>query len=158
MNGPDSFSERWQQALPTAGVVALAIWVTYVSFNVDDPEPYLFPRLIAVAMLGLSTFALLRALSGRGHIGKGLYSHTMRNIWPGLVVMVVYVALAAEWLGFYTAGAAAFLAIYSLYDPAPHSDPRVWVRRLLITIGFMSVLYCIFALILRVQTPRGLLV
>lgn len=158
MSGPATFADRWQQALPTAAVVVLAIWVTFVSFNVKDPEPYLFPRLIAVAMLALSAIALLRALSGRGRIEKRLYSRTLRNIWPGLAIMLVYVFLAAEWLGFYAAGAAAFLAIYSLYDPAPHSAPRVWMRRLLITIGFMSVLYCIFALILRVQTPRGLLV
>ncbi len=72
--------------------------------------------------------------------------------------MAVYLFLAAEWLGFYTARAAAFLTIYGLYDSNPHNTPSIWIKRLLITIGFMSVMYCIFALVLRVQTPRGLLV
>ena len=158
MSGLQDIANRWQQALPAGAVVLLALWVTFVSFDVNDPQPYLFPRLIALAMLGLSLMALGRALSGRNRTGRGLRSRTLRNIWPGLAVMAVYVFQAAEWLGFYTAGAAAFMAIYTLYDPKPHNTPGIWIKRLLITIGFMSVMYCIFALVLRVQTPRGLLV
>ncbi len=158
MSDFQGIANRWQQSVPAGMVVMLALWVTFVSFDVKDPQPYLFPRLISVAMLGLSLMAFARALGGRNRTGRGLHSRTLRNIWPGLAVMAVYVFLAAEWLGFYTAGAAAFMAIYTLYDPNPHNTPGIWIKRLLITIGFMSVMYCIFALILRVQTPRGLLV
>ena len=147
---------RRQQVVP-AGILLLALWVTYVSFDVSDPQPYLFPRLIALAMLGLAALAFLRALRGRDRTSSGLDPKLLREIAPGLALMALYIFLAAEWLGFYAASTLAFLALYSLYDPASHAAPRVWARRLAVTAGFMLVLYGVFALLLRVQTPRGLL-
>lgn len=148
---------RWQQALSAGLLVLLALWVAYVSFDVRDPEPYLFPRLIAIALLGLASLAFLRALQGRNRTGKGIERSTVIAIAPGLVVMAVYVFLAAEWLGFYLASALAFLAVYSLYDPGSRLAPRVWAGRLTVTLGFIALLYAVFALLLQVQTPRGLL-
>ncbi len=148
---------RRQQVVPAGILLLLALWVTYVSFDVSDPQPYLFPRLIALAMLGLAALAFLRALRGRDRTSSGLDPKLLREIAPGLALMALYIFLAAEWLGFYAASTLAFLALYSLYDPASHAAPRVWARRLAVTAGFMLVLYGVFALLLRVQTPRGLL-
>ena len=157
MSGGGQTAGRRQQVVPAGIVLLLALWVTYVSFDVSDPEPYLFPRLIALAMLGLAAAAFLRALRGRNRTGSGLDGNLLREITPGLALMAFYVFLVAEWLGFYAASALAFLALYALYDPASHAAPRVWARRLAVTAGFMLVLYGVFALLLRVQTPRGLL-
>jgi len=71
-------------------------------------------------------------------------------------LMILYAFGVAEWLGFYAASGLVFFALYALYDPRSHSL-RAWAGRLSITVGFMVVLYCVFALGLRVQTPRGLL-
>ena len=157
MSAESRTAGRLQQAIPAGIVLLLALWVTYVSFDVKDPEPYLFPRLITIAMLGLAALAFLRALRGRNRTGGGLDRETLTGIAPGLAVMLLYVFLLAEWLGFYAASSLAFLAIFSLYDPASHAAPRVWAKRLVITAGCMILLYCVFALLLRVQTPRGLL-
>ena len=150
-------AERWQQALSAGLLVLLALWVAYVSFDVRDPEPYLFPRLIAVALLCLASLAFLRALQGRNRTGAGIARDAAIRIAPGLAVMAAYVFLAAEGLGFYLASALAFLAVYALYDPGSHRAPRVWARRLTVTLGFTALLYAVFALLLQVQTPRGLL-
>ena len=150
-------AERWQQALSAGLLVLLALWVAYVSFDVRDPEPYLFPRLISVALLCLASLAFLRALQGRNRTGAGIGRDAAIGIAPGLAVMAVYVFLAAEALGFYLASALAFLAVYALYDPGSHRAPQVWARRLTVTLGFTALLYAVFALLLQVQTPRGLL-
>lgn len=157
MSAMSKVAGRWQQAIPASVVLALAVWVSFVSFNVRDPEPYLFPRLISLAMLGLSGVAFWRALRGGNRTGAGIDGRTMLNITPGVVLMIIYVFVLAERLGFYASSCVVFLSLYALYDPNPHSV-RVWGRRLVITAGFMVVLYLIFALVLRVQTPRGILI
>jgi hypothetical protein len=82
MSGRQDIANGWQQVLPAGAVVVLALRITFVSFNAKDPQPYLFPRLIAVAMLGLSLMAFGRAVGGRNRTGRGLHSRTLRNIWP----------------------------------------------------------------------------
>jgi hypothetical protein len=51
----------------------------------------------------------------------------LRNLAPGLIVMLIYAFWAAKALGFYTATAITFLMLITLYDPAPHSDGKSWV-------------------------------
>jgi len=68
--------------------------------------------------------------------------------------MIVYVFWAAETLGFYTATSIAFFILFSLYDPAPHTALKSWVKRIAITAGVMAVLYGLFAQLLNVFTPR----
>ncbi len=67
----------------------------------------------------------------------------------------VYVVDGAKNLGFYAAGTLTFLALYTIYDPAPLSSVRDWGKRILVTALFMLVIYGLFALVLQVQTPRG---
>ncbi len=156
MSTSDNAASRWQQSIPATLVVALAVWVSYVSFNVDDPEPYLFPRLVAIALLGLSIFALVRALAGKNATGGGFNFSLLKNILPGMAVMIIFAFFAAEALGFYTASAVAFLAIVVLYDPASHAEIGTWVKRVTTMVGFMAVMYGLFSLLLKVQIPRGL--
>ena len=80
----------------------------------------------------------------------------MKNMAPGLVVLLIYVFWAAKGLGFYTATTIAFFTLVSLYDPAPHKELKTWLKRLAITAGFMLVMYGLFAQLLNVFTPREL--
>ena len=73
------------------------------------------------------------------------------------VIMLVYVFVAARGLGFYVSSAAAFLTVYTLYDPALLTEGRAWIKRIIVTAGFMAVIYVLFGLLLKVQTPRGLM-
>jgi len=75
---------------------------------------------------------------------------------PGVVMMTFFILFAAKYFGFYAASFVAFLSVYALYDPASHLSIASWVKRLLVTSGFMLVIYGLFALLLKVQTPRGM--
>jgi hypothetical protein len=57
-------------------------------------------------------------------------------------------------LGFYTASTITFFILLSLYDPAPHREMRSWIKRIIITAGFLAVMYGLFAALLNVYTPR----
>ena len=157
MTDGNQVAGRLQQTIPTGLVLLLAIWITVISFNVEDPGPFLFPRLIAVVMVVLAALSFQRALRGKSRTGTGLDRHLLRNIAPGVGLMLVYVFFVAEYLGFYVASFVAFLALYTLYDPHGHADLTTWLRRLCVSVGFIAVMYGLFALVLKVQTPTGIL-
>ncbi|MXY38434.1 MAG: tripartite tricarboxylate transporter TctB family protein [Rhodospirillaceae bacterium] len=148
---------RVQQSAAALIILAVACWVAIVSFDVEDPQPYLFPQLLSGFMVALSLMALLRALRGKNRTGAGIGGGQFLNIAAGLAVMLVYVFALADWLGFYSAAFLAMLTLYSLYDPQPHDRVRTWAVRLAVTAGFVAVIYAVFALGLKVQTPEGIL-
>lgn len=151
-------THRAQYVVPALIVLALAGTVAYLSFTREPVEAFLFPRLIAVVMLTLATWNFIRAARGVSRVGDGLSLKSMLTIAPGIVVLGVYVFFAAEYLGFYVSSTIAFFLLFSLYDPASHTQLRSWVRRIIITALFMLVIYALFALLLKVQTPRGIFI
>ena len=78
-------------------------------------------------------------------LGAGLARDDFMNMLPGLIVTIIYVFWAAKALGFYTATTIAFFAALSLYDPAPHTELKSWIKRLVITACFIGVMYLLFA-------------
>lgn len=147
---------RMQHAVPALVVLAVAMIVAWLSFTEQPAEAFLFPRVISVFFLGLAAWNAYRALAGLARVGGGIAARTARDIAPGLLIALALVFLGARTLGFYTAGALAFLAITTAYDPAPRTDPGGWIRRLAVTAVFMGVIYALFSLVLQVQTPRGM--
>ena len=156
MSQQDQVAGRVQQSIPVLVTLGLGLWIAYESFTVEDPQPYLFPQLISIAMIGLSAAALFRAVRGANRTGAGIPVDLLLRIAPGIAVMLVYVLVLAPQLGFYTGSAVGFFTLYSLYDPNSHQSVRTWLTRIAITAGFMLVIYLVFALALQVQTPRGL--
>ncbi len=148
---------RTQQSIAAGLLLALGLWLAYVSFRVDDPTPYLFPQLIAVTMVGLGIFAFARALRGANRTGAGFTLAQVVAVAPGIALMLLYVFVLATGLGYYAGAAVAFLALYTLYDSEPHLSPRTWAVRLAITAGFIALIYVVFSVGLQVQTPRGVL-
>lgn len=149
-------ASRMQHLMPSTLVLSLAAIVTWISFTAEPASAFVFPRVIAVILLGLAVWNFTRAALGMARVGSGVSGSELRKVMPGLVIMLFLCFFAARWLGFYTAGFIAFLAVYAAYDPAPHTELRSWVKRLTIAGGFMAVIYSLFSLLLRVQTPRGL--
>ena len=149
---------RVRRTLPSALILGLACWVAYVSFNVDDPEPYLFPRLVSLGLVLLALMAVVQAAGDGAVVGRGLTLGVVRAIVPALVVMGGYVFFAVESLGMYAASTAAFFLVVVLHDPSPHTELRSWLKRIAVTAGFMAVMYGLFAMLLKVQTPRGLFI
>ncbi|MEO1542942.1 MAG: tripartite tricarboxylate transporter TctB family protein [Pseudomonadota bacterium] len=147
-----------QQALPAAVLLALGLWVGFVSFTPEDPQPYLFPQIISVALVFLSSMALVRAIRRGNRTGAGMDTGQFVRIIPVVLVMAGYVFLLIPNLGFYASAFVAFLTLFSFYDADSHALPRTWLKRFAITAGFISVIYLVFALALQVQTPRGWLI
>ena len=143
------------QHIIASGVIAtIGLTVAYISFTQEPAAAFLFPRLISSVFAVLAIWTFLKAVLGRTKVGNGLSGEAMKNLAPGPIVMVIYVFWAAKGLGFYTATAIAFFILLSLYDPAPHGEIKSWGKRVLITAGFMVVIYGLFAQLLYVFTPR----
>lgn len=148
---------RMQHIIPSGIVAAVGLWVAYISFTQTPSEAFLFPRLIATIFVILSLWTFGKALLGLSRVGQGVTWPLIANLLPGLLVLGVYVFWAAKGLGFYTGTAVAFFAALSLYDPAPHTELRSWGKRILISAVFIAVMYLLFAVVLKVYTPREIL-
>ena len=148
---------RSQHIIPSGIIAAIGLWVAYISFTQEPAQAFLFPRIIATIFVVLSLWAFGKALLGLSKVGSGVSWQMIRNMAPGLAVMAIYAFYAAKGLGFYTATAIAFFIAVSLYDPAPHNEVKSWTKRLLITAGFIAVMYFLFAEVLKVWTPKEIL-
>ena len=148
---------RAQHIIPSGIIAFVGIWVAYVSYTQTPSEAFLFPRLISTVFVILALWTFGKAVLGLSKVGLGVSMSMFTNLLPGLLVMVVYVFWAAKGLGFYTGTALAFFVALSLYDPAPHSEVKSWIKRLTITAGFIAVMYLLFALVLKVWTPKEIL-
>ncbi|KNG92904.1 tripartite tricarboxylate transporter TctB family protein [Pseudaestuariivita atlantica] len=145
---------RNQHIIASGLVAAVGVTVAYISYTAQPAAAFLFPRIISTVFVVLALWTFGKALLGRTKVGNGLSATAIRNILPGLVVALVYVFWAAQTLGFYTASTITFFILVTLYDPAPHGEVKSWVRRIIITAGFLAVMYGLFAMLLNVFTPR----
>ena len=145
---------RNQHIVASGIIAAVGVSVAYISFTQEPAGAFVFPRLISSVFAVLAIWTFVKAILGRTKVGTGISGMEMRNMLPGLIVTLVYAFWAAKELGFYTATTLAFFILLTLYDPAPHNAPATWVKRILITAGFMAVMYGLFAVLLNVFTPR----
>jgi hypothetical protein len=145
---------RLQHIIPSGIIALVGIWVAYISYTQEPAAAFLFPRLIATVFVVLALWTFGKALLGLSKTGQGISWDIMRNLVPGLIVMVVYIFWAAKGLGFYTGTAIAFFIALSIYDPAPHGELKSWIKRIAITAGFIAVMYGLFAMVLKVWTPK----
>jgi len=146
---------RAQHLVPAVAVLLLSIVVVWLSYTREPAGAFLFPRLISSVMLLLAIWNAARAALGLARVGSGVSRGELVTVLPGVLVTLVYVLFAAKGLGFYVASFITFIVLYALYDPAPHDRPASWLRRVLVAFGFMLVIYGLFTLLLKVQTPRG---
>ncbi|MEM6933492.1 MAG: tripartite tricarboxylate transporter TctB family protein [Pseudomonadota bacterium] len=147
---------RLQHTVSSGLIAALGIWVCWISYTQEPADAFLFPRMISSAFVLFALWTFGKAVLGMSKAGEGLSRRMMLNMLPGLIVMGIYIFVAAKSLGFYTATAICFFVLLSIYDPAPHGAIGTWVKRVLITAGFTGVMYALFKLLLKVYTPREL--
>jgi hypothetical protein len=143
----------------SSGIIAIvAAWVCWISFTQKPAEAFLFPRIIAAFFLILAVWTFIKAILGRSRIGNGLSMNAAKNMAPGVLIAGIHIFWAAKTLGFYAASTIAFFLLLSVYDPAPNNKPKTWIKRAVITIGFIAIMYALFAIVLKVYTPRGLFI
>lgn len=148
---------RTQHIIPSGIIFAVGCWIAWISYTQQPAEAFLFPRLISTVFVVLAAWTFGKALLGLSRVGTGVSRTMVINLVPGLVIALIYIFWAAKTFGFYTATTVAFFILLSLYDPAPHNEARTWVKRALITAGFIAVMYGLFAMLLKVYTPREIL-
>ena len=151
----DDAPGKLQQVGPSAAILVLAAMVCWISYTAEPAEAFLFPKLISTAMLALALIAVFNAVSGIASPAPGIGPRLLYNAAAGLAVMLVAVFWAAKSLGFYATALASFFLLAWFYDPSGDRSLRRWLVRGAVSIGFVLVLYGLFALLLRVQTPRG---
>jgi len=156
MNSQEGQITRVQHLLPATVILVLALTVAWLSFTREPAGAFLFPRMIGSVMLLLAIWNFIRAAIGLARIGDGLSKSATINMLPGVILMAFFILFAAKFFGFYAASFMAFLSVYALYDPASHLSVASWIKRLLVASGFMLVIYGLFTLLLKVQTPRGM--
>ena len=145
---------RFQHIVGSGIVAAVGASVCYISYTQSPSEAFLFPRLISTIFVVLALWTFVKACLGWTKVGNGISITQLRNIAPGLLIALIYIFWAAKGLGFYTATTIAFFILLSLYDPAPHKALKSWIHRIITTACFMAVMYGLFALLLKVYTPR----
>lgn len=148
---------RSQHIVASGVIAALGLTVAWISFTQEPAAAYVFPRLVASVFAVLAIWTFVKAVMGRTKVGNGLSALALKNMAPGVVILVIYAFWAAKALGFYTATGIAFFILLSLYDPAPHGEAKSWIKRAAITAGYMAVMYGLFAMLLNVYTPREIL-
>ncbi len=140
----------------SVGLVLAAV-LYWLGSSASNPDAFLFPRLISIGM-GLLSIAILvsteRRTTGTSHPAPP--SFCWITVIPVLLVFFVY-PWAMETIGLYVTAFAAFLFIVSLYAPDPYS-PRAIAKRIGVSAAFISAIYAVFTLLLRVQTPQGILI
>ncbi len=148
---------RSQHIFGSGLVFAVGIWVTWVSYTQQPAEAFLFPRLISTVFVVLAGWTFAKAVMGLSKVGNGITRTMFINMLPGLIVTLIFVFWGAKSLGFYTATTIAFFVLLSIYDPAPHTEPKTWLRRGIVTAVFVAVMYGLFAMLLNVYTPKEIL-
>ena len=144
--------------LVSSCIFILSLCVGYISFTSEPSNVFVFPRVISVIFIILSVINLSHNFwFGSDSDDLGIDRVSLRAMSFGLIVSFIYIFFLTSILGFYTSSFLTFLVLYSFYDSFPTFMFSRFPKRLLITTIFMIVIYALFALVLRVQTPMGIL-
>ena len=135
--------------------LAIAALFSFLSFYDTDSETYLFPRIIAIALLGLSIILFVSSLqASKTSAQSTLEQGSFIKVLPGLVTGFIYLTLM-DIVGFYTSSFFVFLAFLLIYGKRDMTDPKALAKKVAVSIGFMLVLYLLFWQGLHVRTPTG---
>lgn len=132
-------------------VFLIACFLLWLCTGHENPEVYLFPSFISMALVALSALSLGRELMG---FGTELKSVPLLRLLPALVIIVAYV-MAVEYFGMYSSSLVALFLIALLYHPGENLVQRI-ANSALVSVGFIGVMYVLFSVLLKVQAPRGL--
>lgn len=133
---------------------------SFLSFYDTDADIYLFPRIIAIALLVFSVILLISSFQLSRLYSKNSNSNPKSGLFleilPGLLIGIIYMTLM-DVVGFYTSAFFVFLAFLLLYGKREMTDPKAFIKKVTVSIGFVFVLYLLFWQGLHVRTPTGLL-
>lgn len=130
-----------------------ALLLFYVSYFQDNREVYLFPGIVAGAVLGLCAVSFVREVFDM--CADDFKPFPFKREIFSLLVMAA-AALSAEAVGMYTCCFLALLAISLWYSPQK-SRAKKLRDSLLFSTGFIGFMYLLFSVVLNAQLPKGIL-
>lgn len=145
------FGRRLAVALLVTLVAGLLFKVSYFH---DNLEAYLFPAVVAGAMLCLSLLSLAREAFDL--CVDDFQPFPIERQWPVILIMVGGVLLI-ETLGMYSTTFLVLLLVTFWYSP-PDELRRRAVQSVAMAVGFSVAMYVLFSILLNVQVPRGVLI
>jgi putative tricarboxylic transport membrane protein len=137
-----------------AGALIVAATLTYPPLDGGQPGPALFPRIVGTLMAALGAALAVQGARARDAAQAVEWRRLHRNV--GLVNalfalggVLAYLGLV-EWLGFLITGTLLlFLLMWRLRVPP--------LCALVVAIAFIAIVHFLFAKVLRVPLPLGLL-
>ena len=136
--------------------LAGALFLFYSLNWIDDERAQAFPRVVIIIIGVLSLLLLVQTLAL-----KRLQQAASENPfpWARFLIMfgmiVVYFAIM-ERIGFYLSAFLFFVAVTFLFGGPLKGAAKV-ATRLALPVVFTGVLYLLFNVLLKVQTPKGFL-
>jgi hypothetical protein len=134
-------------------VAAFALWDTT---NMADADSYVFPSAVAIAMIVFSIALIVwNLIYPSGSNGESMPGASTSRRVALVAAMLISTALM-PYLGFLISGVAAFAAIMlvAMYDPWTRYRKVVYP---LVCVGVVVGFYTMFAKVLLVPLPAGLL-
>ena len=137
-----------------AGALIVAGTLNYPPLDAGHPGPALFPRILGTLMATLGVGLAVQGARARDATQAVEWRRLHRNtgLVNALVVLggvLAYLGLV-EWLGFLITGTLLlFLLMWRLRVPP--------LRALLVAVAFITIVHFLFAKVLRVPLPLGLL-
>ncbi len=136
------------------GALVFAATLTYPPMDGGHPGPALFPRIIATLMAGFGGLVAVRGVRARDATQEVAWRELFRN--PGFINALfvlagggAYITLA-DWLGFLLTGTLVlFVLMWRLAVPP--------LRAGVVAVALTVVVHGLFAKVLRVPLPAGLL-
>ena len=142
-------------------VLVLGI-VLYCSLDVQDPMSRIFPNATLIAMIGLSFLLLVmtviairrKTVAAKAGGMKLPFSRTRLSITIALAIAYLFLL---ETMGFYFTSIVFFFVFASIIALDRQYFFSHIRSRIVTSLCFVAVLYVIFKVILKVQTPTGFL-
>lgn len=135
-------------------VVMVAGLMFRASYFQENAEAFLFPMIVAGAMLALTLVSLVREVFDL--CVEDFQAFPFARQLPAILIMIAAVTLV-EILGMYASAFLALAMVSIWYSPEENNQRRL-VRSLVFSVGFTGFMYVLFSLMLNVQLPRGILI
>lgn len=132
-------------------ILIISISLGYVSFTggtETTTEAYLFPKLITSVMIILSSFSLIIYFLDKK---KSSSEINIQKLLVYLISLILFVFLG-ETIGFYFL--AILLFFTNSYYYSESKNLKKFFQNIVITILFMTFIYLLFSVMLKVQVPR----
>ncbi|MCP4790539.1 MAG: C4-dicarboxylate ABC transporter permease [Gammaproteobacteria bacterium] len=132
------------------GALLVSIAICAYIWAAGDGEAYAFPQLVGGMMLALAGLLFFDAVRtwGRKKLGSSLVEWV--DIWPGLVMVAVYLA-CLNYLGFYLSSLVLFIAMTGVYSL--NVEQKTLIRMGTVALIFVVIIYMLFNKALLVSTP-----